>query len=97
MLRLDSSAMRQLQFMLYEAFSNVLQHAQATMLRVAAYPIAPPGKGLQLQIIDNGTVYDTLGPQRNGLRSMHQRALAIGVALRLASIPGQSVVEITLS
>jgi len=95
--RLDSSAMRQLQFMLYEAFSNVLQHAQATMLRVAAYPIEPAGQGLQLQIIDNGTGYDTQAPQRNGLRSMHQRALAIGVALRLASSPGRSVVEITVS
>ncbi len=95
--RLDSSAMGQLQFMLYEAFSNVLQHAQATMMRVAANPIDDTGAGMHLQIIDNGTGYDTQAPHRNGLRSMQQRAQAIGVTLRLTSEPGRSVVEITAS
>jgi signal transduction histidine kinase len=52
--RLDANAMGQLQFILFEAFSNVLQQAQATMLRVAAIPLGPDKRGLQLQIIDNG-------------------------------------------
>jgi signal transduction histidine kinase len=34
--RLDAHAMRQLQFMLFEALSNVLQHAQASVLRIEA-------------------------------------------------------------
>ena len=37
--RLDAHAMRQLQFMLFEAFSNVLQQAQASVLRIEL----PPG------------------------------------------------------
>lgn len=92
--RLDANAMGQLQFMLYEAFSNALQHAQATTLRVVACPAGPDGQGLHLQIIDNGCGYDPHTSQRNGLRGMHQRALAIGVQLRLASEPGRSVVDI---
>ena len=94
--RLDVSAMGHLQFMLYEAFSNVLQHAQATMMRVAANTISGRAGSLHLQIIDNGIGYDTRTPARNGLQSLHQRAKTIGVTLRLASEPGHSVVEITL-
>jgi signal transduction histidine kinase len=93
--RLDTNAMGQLQFMLFEAFSNVLQHAHATMLRVAAVPHGPGSHGLLLQIIDNGVGYDPTVSKRNGLRSMQQRAQAIGVELRLVSEPGRSMVEIT--
>ena len=91
--RLDAHAMGQLQFMLFEAFSNVLQHAHASMLRVVALPLGPANQGLQLQIIDNGVGYDSDAPPRNGLRSMQNRAQAIGVVLRLSSVPGRSVVE----
>lgn len=94
--RLDVNAMGHLQFMLYEAFSNVLQHAQATMMRVAANPISGRAGSLHLQIIDNGTGYDTASPPRNGLQSLQQRAQTIGVALRLTSEPGHTVVEITV-
>lgn len=92
--RLDANAMGQLQFMLFEAFSNVLQHAHASTLRVVAVPLAPGNQGLQLQIIDNGVGYDSDAPMRNGLRSMQNRAQAIGVALHFSSEPGRSVVEI---
>ncbi len=95
--RLDVNAMGHLQFMVYEAFSNVLQHAQATMMRVAAKPIDGRAGSLHLQIIDNGTGYDTASPPRNGLRSMQQRAQTIGVTLRLTSEPGHSVVDITVT
>jgi signal transduction histidine kinase len=91
---LDTNAMGQLQFMLLEAFSNVLQHAHASMLRVVAVPLGPGNQGLQLQIIDNGVGYDCDAPLRNGLRSMQNRAQAIGVVLHLSSEPGRSVVEI---
>ncbi len=94
--RLDASAMGHLQFMLYEAFSNVLQHSQATMMRVAVNPISGRVASLHLQIIDNGIGYDTRGPGHNGLKSLQHRAHAIGVKLHLTSEPGRSVVEITV-
>ena len=36
--RLDASAMRQLQYIIFEAFSNVMQHAHASVLRIEATP-----------------------------------------------------------
>lgn len=92
--RLDASAMRQLQFMLFEALSNVLQHAQASALQIAATPLSSDGKGVLLQIIDNGLGFDLSRVQRRGLQSMQDRAHAIGVILNLTSAPGRTVVEI---
>ena len=95
-IRLDASAMRQLQFMLFEALSNVLQHAQATALQIAASPLSSQGKGVLLQMIDNGLGFDLAHVQRRGLQSMHDRAHAIGVTLNLTSVPGRTVVEIRI-
>jgi signal transduction histidine kinase len=39
---LDASAMRQLQFMLFEALSNVVQHAQASVVRIEAHAVPAP-------------------------------------------------------
>lgn len=95
-IRIDAGAMRQLQFMLFEALSNVLQHAQASILRVAARPSGPLGCGVCLQIGDNGRGFDALQSKRNGLRSMQERAGAIGVQLQIRSAPGRTVVEIAI-
>jgi len=94
--KVDAHAMRQLQFMLFEALSNVLQHARASVLRMAASPVGPQGLGACVQIIDNGCGYDVTQPRRNGLLSMQQRATALGIALHLESAPGRTVVEITI-
>lgn len=94
--RLDASAMRQLQFMLFEALSNVLQHAQASVLQIAASPLSSHGTGVMLQIIDNGLGFDLSHVQRRGLQSMQDRAHAIGVTLNLTSVPGRTVVEIRI-
>lgn len=94
--RLDASAMRQLQFMLFEALSNVLQHAQATALQIAASSLSSQGKGVLLQMIDNGLGFDLAHVQRRGLQSMQDRAHAIGVTLNLTSVPGRTVVEIRI-
>lgn len=94
--RLDASAMRQLQFMIFEALSNVLQHAQATTLQIAASPLSSHGKGVLLQMIDNGLGFDLSQIQRRGLQSMQDRAHAIGVTLKLTSAPGRTVVEIRM-
>jgi signal transduction histidine kinase len=91
---LDGTAMRHLQFMLFEALSNVLQHAQARVLRIEA---CANGSGALLRIIDDGCGFDVARPLRRGLRSMQERAAAIGARLSLESRPGRTVVDIALS
>ena len=92
----DVGAMAQLQFMLFEAFSNALQHANAQTLRVVARPLTPQGLGVLLQIIDDGRGFDTTRPRQKGLLSMQERARAIGVTLVITSAPGRTVVGITM-
>ena len=91
--RLDAGAMRQLQFMVFEALSNVLQHAQATELRIEA---AAAGPDVRLRIVDNGRGFDATVAWRKGLLAMRERARAIGAELSLQSAPGRTVVEIQL-
>jgi len=90
---LDANAMRQLQFMVFEALSNVLQHAHATELRIEALTT---GRVVCLRIVDNGRGFDVNLPWRNGLLAMRERALTIGAALSLQSEPRRTVVEIQL-
>jgi signal transduction histidine kinase len=100
--RLDHSAMRQLQYMVFEALSNVLQHAQAKTLRVEAraQSHAAPAEGIStvavLRVIDDGRGFDAQAPTARGLASLRERALAIGAQLVLHSAPGRTVVEIRL-
>jgi len=91
--RLDAQAMRHLQFMVFEALSNVLQHAQASWLRIEA--VMTP-EGARIRMVDNGRGFDVSAPHRNGLASMRERAKAIGSQLRLASESGHTVVEILI-
>ncbi len=93
--RLDGAAMRQLQFMLFEVLSNVLQHAQAHSLRIRAQTIGAARQGVRLQIIDDGVGFDVTAPVRRGLRSLTERANAIGAGLHLWSAPGQTTIEIS--
>jgi signal transduction histidine kinase len=79
--------------MVFEALSNVLQHAGASMLRIEASALAA---GARLRIVDNGKGFDVDAPLRNGLASMRARAALIGAVLTLASEPGRTVVEILL-
>jgi signal transduction histidine kinase len=92
---LDSKAMRQLQFMVFEALSNVLQHAQASQLRIELR--ACPEGGARLRVVDNGRGFDPERVQRKGLASLRERAAAIGVGLDVSSAPGQTAVEIRLA
>lgn len=93
--RLDSNALQQLQFMLFETLSNVLQHAKASALEISAAPWGAQGQGAQLQVIDNGRGFDVVNVHRRGLLSMRERAKAIGATLNITSVPGRTVVEIT--
>jgi hypothetical protein len=85
---LDGAAMRQLQFLLFEAISNVLQHAGATVLRIEA---AMVGSAPQFALIDNGRGFDAtqIAP-----RALNERARAIGAKLTLESRPGRTVVRV---
>jgi signal transduction histidine kinase len=70
--------------------SNVVKHARATSIQVR---LACPGggtSGIELEITDDGIGFDTsVGhPGHLGLRTMSERAVAIGGALEVTSEPG---------
>ncbi|MBC7610745.1 MAG: histidine kinase [Polaromonas sp.] len=92
--RLDDQAMRQLQFMVFEALSNVLQHAHASELRIELR--ATDQGAAKLRVIDNGCGFDPQQVKRRGLSSLSVRAIAIGAELDVVSQPGHTAVEITL-
>jgi signal transduction histidine kinase len=90
---LDAAAMRHLQFILFEALSNVLQHAGAHVLRIEA---RPQEGGVLLRIVDDGRGFDVATQARGGLRAMRDRADAIGAKLAIASVPGRTEVALVL-
>lgn len=91
--RLDAQAMRSLQFMVFEAISNVLQHAQASRLGIEARLVTD---GVSLRIVDDGRGFDPAVSPRKGLGSLRERAQAIGARLDIASSPGRTVIYILL-
>jgi len=91
---LDSSAMRELQFMLFEALSNVLQHAHARTLRIEGHV---RDAQVVLRVVDDGRGFDTERDARRGMVSLRERSVSIGAVLLLRSQPGQTVVEIRLA
>ena len=104
---LDASAMSELQFMLFEAMSNVLQHSHARVLRIEGHtatrgvvaPATADAMGMNhifVRVIDDGCGFDPLVGTRNGLGAMRERAASIGAQLCVASKPGRTVVEIKL-
>ncbi len=97
---LDASAMRQLQYIFFEAFSNVMQHAHAKTLRIEATPElqrnADDLAAVRIRVCDDGCGFDADQVRRKGLASMHERARAIGAKLHISSAPGQTVVELRL-
>ena len=92
--RLDAGAMRQLQFMLFEAISNVMQHARASRLRIEAQQTVP---GVRIVVVDNGCGFDATQTPRRGLRLMQERATAIGAQLQMHSRAGQTGIEIAFA
>ena len=85
--RFDSQALRQVQLLLFEAISNVLQHAGASLLRLEAQM---HGTTLRLRVIDNGVGFDASQVPR----ALGHRALALGARLSLESRPGRTVVAL---
>jgi signal transduction histidine kinase len=93
--RLDAAAMRHLQFMLFEALSNVVQHAHATSVCIQAHADMPSQR-ICVRVIDNGQGFDASQPPRRGLAALRERAAAIGANLAIHSRPGRTEVEIQL-
>lgn len=91
--RLDGQAMRHLQFIVYAAFSNTLQHANATTLVVEADPTEV---GISLLLSDNGKGFDTSLPAVKGRRLMRERAVLIGATLVEASGSQGSAVRLEI-
>lgn len=96
--RLDAKAMRQLQFLIYEAFSNALQHSYATTITITGQSIvATDGQTpseIHVRIADNGRGFDSNAPGRKGLTAMTARATAIAAKLHIHSQPGLTAVEL---
>ena len=90
---LDAGAMRQLQFMLFEAISTVMQHARASQLRIEAQQVGP---GVQVRVVDNGCGFDTSQVARRGLRLMQERAQAISAQLHIDSQPGHTALVLRI-
>lgn len=72
-----------------EALNNILKHAKASRVQVN---LEPHDEDLVLEIIDDGIGFDPAQGRRSGgygLRSLRERAAAIGAVLKLASGPGE--------
>jgi signal transduction histidine kinase len=89
---LDAGTMRQLQFMLFEAISNVMQHAQASRLRIEAQQTA---QGVRIGLVDNGKGFDADWASRRALKVIQARAQATGLQCTMLTQPGRTAFEIT--
>jgi signal transduction histidine kinase len=88
--------MRQLQFMLFESLSNVVQHARASQVRMEAH-VGTDDQRVCVRVVDDGRGFDAAQLKRKGLSAMRERATAIGAQLHIRSQPGRTVVEIQLA
>ncbi|WP_342619131.1 hypothetical protein [Rhodoferax sp. GW822-FHT02A01] len=97
---LSVDSMRQLQFLLLEVLSNVMQHSHATTLRVVAHvrtgADACTSDGVCLMLVDNGHGFDTGNPFKKGLAAVQERARAIHAQLTINSKVGETSVEVYL-
>jgi PAS domain S-box-containing protein len=70
-----------------EAMNNVAKHAQAVVIRIV---LEVKEDRFILEIRDDGRGFDPAAPTRRlGMRSMRERAEAVGGVLEVASVPGQ--------
>jgi signal transduction histidine kinase len=76
-------ALRQLQYILFEGLSNVLQHSGATRLTLSA---KDGGDHLQVSLIDNGRGWSREG-EGQGLQTMRGRARVIGARIEFLTTP----------
>jgi signal transduction histidine kinase len=80
------AARRELFLMVKEALTNVVRHAQATLVELG---LAVNGTELRLEICDHGRGFDPATVQGGmGLASLRERARTLGGKLVIESVPG---------
>jgi signal transduction histidine kinase len=77
-----------------EALNNIAKHAAATAVVIT---LAASAGELVLRVRDDGRGFDAAGsfPGHLGLRSMRERAAAVGGVIEISSAPGQGT-EVTM-
>lgn len=91
---MDDLMMRQLMYMLYEAFSNACQHACATELVIEA---GVQDGGVQISFTDNGMGFHPASTvKQGGLKALQDRAASIPVQFSIASAPGRTRLQWTI-
>jgi len=82
----------QLQMLLFEAFGNLMAHAQATQAGLGARLLEGSGeRAIEIELQDNGRGFDTQAAfAGKGLANMRTRAAALGGALTVRSQPGET-------
>ncbi|HEX7864350.1 MAG TPA: ATP-binding protein [Variovorax sp.] len=93
----------QLQMLLFEAFGNLMAHAQATQaslgarLMTAGSADGTSGEAIEIELRDNGRGFDAQGSfAGKGLANMRTRAAALGGTLTVRSQPGETCLLVHL-
>lgn len=87
---------QELQFLLLEGITNVLQHAQATTITVSAHADTERGV-ICIGLADDGRGFDVDATRGGrGLRNMQVRATAMGAMLTIRSVPGHTVITLDI-
>ncbi|MDM4767614.1 CHASE3 domain-containing protein [Pelomonas sp. SE-A7] len=82
---LSTEQASQLFRILQEGFTNVLRHAQATLLTLRGRQVA---EGYEMELIDNGRGPGSVRPDASGLRNMRERAQLAGGRFEFGPAPG---------
>lgn len=86
MASLTPTTVRNLQLLMQECFSNIIQHSRATEVTVRAYR---EGESVIVAVSDNGTGFDPAATTRGrGMDSMRTRASQMQGSLAVESTPG---------
>jgi signal transduction histidine kinase len=88
----------QTQMLLFEAFANLMAHAQATRASLGARLVpTSTGEIIEIELRDNGRGFDAEAKfAGKGLTNMHTRATALGGALTVRSQPGDTCLRLRL-
>jgi signal transduction histidine kinase len=97
--QLGSHQVLQIQRIVYQAISNIIEHSQASVVTISTHALPA---SIVITIRDNGIGFNTraLNPSHSqamkgvGLQSMAHRAKDIGAALNIRSAAGETVVEL---
>jgi signal transduction histidine kinase len=90
----------QTQMLLFEAFANLMAHAQATRASLDARLVPTSGTDseiIEIELRDNGRGFDAEAKfAGKGLTNMHTRAAALGGTLTVRSQPGETRLRLCL-